>query len=235
MFEEELIETIDWHFRFQRPQHLSRQLAATGHRVFYLVTKFTSEWDEPGFRIVESPEKNVFIVQLSCSEPHPESIYRDFATISQQQHLVASLAQLLRTCGIKQLVSIVDLPFWRNIAEALPGNLMIYDCMDHHAGFSTNTKTMLKEEHLLLHSADLVLTTSQRLSDNVGKEVPNVVIRNGAEVAFFAQKPAELEYAGSRPVVGYFGAISEWFDMDLVIPDKSLTLADGAVDREVAG
>ena len=31
---------IDWHFRLQRPQHLARQLAGRGHRVFYFSTGF---------------------------------------------------------------------------------------------------------------------------------------------------------------------------------------------------
>ncbi|HEX9388366.1 MAG TPA: hypothetical protein VF918_18720, partial [Anaerolineales bacterium] len=32
---------IDWHYRFQRPQHISTQLAIHGHRVFYLRTYFS--------------------------------------------------------------------------------------------------------------------------------------------------------------------------------------------------
>src|SRR5437773_7110373 len=31
---------IDWDYRFQRPQHLSLEFARSGHRVFYISTKF---------------------------------------------------------------------------------------------------------------------------------------------------------------------------------------------------
>src|SRR6185369_151204 len=43
-------------------------------------------------------------------------------------------------------------------------------------------------------------------------------IRNGCEVEHFASVPPgrELQRDG-RPVIGYFGAISEWFDIALVV------------------
>lgn len=208
---------IDWHFRIQRPQHLSRQLAALRHRVFYLSSEFSSEYDVPGFRVLESPEQNIFIVQLVCSSPMPESIYRDFITPGQQQFLLQSLAKLCSVCNLEQPVAIVDLPFWRPLAEALPGAVVVYDCMDHHAGFSTNNRRMLKEEDKLLSVADLVVTSSLRLSEFVAKKRANLLIRNGAEVVFFSQRPDDAALRGNRPVVGYFGAIADWFDMELVI------------------
>src|SRR5690606_6742264 len=42
------------------------------------------------------------------------------------------------------------------------------------------------------------------------------IIRNAAEVEFLANRPNSLEYESERPVVGYFGAISSWFDIDMV-------------------
>ena len=35
-----MFPVIDWHYRFQRPQHISTQLAMHGHRVYYLRTHF---------------------------------------------------------------------------------------------------------------------------------------------------------------------------------------------------
>jgi|GEM_PF-1948800 len=215
-FDVVVFPVIDWHFRFQRPQHLAKHLAAVGHRVFYLTTEFTHDFQSLGFKIAETPEKNVFIIQLVCPLPHP-NIYRDLLADTQREALLSSLKQLRERFEIKQLVSLVDLPFWRPVLEALPDNIIVYDCMDYHAGFSTNTDEMLREENLLLHCANLVVTTSQRLSELVAQEVPNVLIRNGAEVSFFANRPKVLSYISDRPVVGYIGAISNWYDIDLVI------------------
>ena len=206
---------IDWHFRIQRPQHLARAMAGAGHRVFYLDTTF-EEAAEPGFRIHETPAPGVFLCRLRLPGPHPR-IYEDVADPRQLADLTGALRRLIHACGLGPVVSIVDLPFWRPVATALRDNLVVYDCMDHHAGFSTNTEAMLEEEHRLLAEADLVVTTSRNLSEKVAAERDNVLIRNAAEVEFFARRPGTLALSGERPVVGYFGAISEWFDMDLVV------------------
>jgi len=212
-----VLPVIDWHFRFQRPQQLSCHMAQRGHRVFYLATSFASCWEEPGFVMQESPHEGVYVIQLNCSLPHPLNIYQDCPSPSQRDFLAASLAQLCDVCHIKNLVTIVDLPFWAPIVSKIPDHVVVYDCMDHHQGFSTNKQKMLVLEKDLMHAADLVITTSQRLSDIVLREVPNTIIRNGADVLFFARIPSELAFKTHRPIVGYFGAISDWFDMGLVI------------------
>lgn len=38
-----VLPIIDWHFRFQRPQHLAQQYARNGHRVFYARTRFAPD------------------------------------------------------------------------------------------------------------------------------------------------------------------------------------------------
>ncbi|TDW56990.1 hypothetical protein LY04_02795 [Oceanimonas baumannii] len=206
---------IDWSFRIQRPQHLARELAAAGQRVFYLSTTFNPE-NEPGFVLLEQPAENVFLCQLNLPGPHPV-IYQDVPEGEMLLALRRSLNMLAQQVILRQPVAIIDLPFWHKVADALPGALQVYDCMDHHAGFSTNSEQMHGLEKQLLHEADLVITTASRLSHIVGQERDNVVIRNGAEVAFFSTPCKHKLYQSERPVVGYYGAISEWFDMELVI------------------
>ena len=205
---------IDWHFRVQRPQHLARHLAAAGHRVFYLSVAF-AEGPAGSFRVFESPAKRVYLCQLGLPTPHP-TIYEDLLRGKQQQALALSLKALAERCGLGQITSIVDLPFWRPIAEAMPGSTVVYDCMDYHAGFANNSSAMLEEEDRLLREADLVITTADRLSDKVAEVAPNTVIRNAGEIEFFRFRPEKLHYQTQRPVVGYFGAISEWFDIELL-------------------
>ena len=206
---------IDWHFRFQRPQHLAKQLAQRGHRVFYLSTTFAAA-AAPGFQVLESPAPNVFLVQLCIPGKQPV-IYQDLLSDSVRAQMVAAVAQLTAAGGLGNLLALVNLPFWRPLAEALPGALVVYDCMDHHAGFSSNTPAMLQEEERLLKSADLVITTSARLAEIVGQAAANLLIRNAAEVEHFEKVPERLAYPAERPVAGYLGAIADWFDMELVI------------------
>ena len=206
---------IDWHFRFQRPQHLAKQLAQRGHRVFYLSTTFAAA-AAPGFQVLESPAPNVFLIQLCIPGKQPV-IYQDLLSDSVREQMVAAAAQLSAAGGLGNLLALVNLPFWRPLAEALPGALVVYDCMDHHAGFSSNTPAMLQEEERLLKSADLVITTSARLAEIVSQTAANLLIRNAAEVEHFEKPPERLAYPAKRPVAGYLGAIADWFDMELVI------------------
>ncbi|SIQ21785.1 glycosyltransferase [Aeromonas veronii] len=206
---------IDWAFRVQRPQHLARELGAAGHRVFYLTTTFFPS-KKAGFVLLDNPAPNVFVCQLNLSGVHPV-IYQTLPKGKVLNQLRMSLDGMRSTLNIKNSVSIIDLPFWHKVADAIPANQIVYDCMDYHPGFSTNSDQMHQQEQQLLQDADLVITTSSRLSDFISEVRENSVIRNAAEVAFFSAKSHVKLYSSSKKVVGYYGAISDWFDMDLVI------------------
>ncbi|TKF02067.1 glycosyltransferase [Vibrio kanaloae] len=206
---------IDWEFRVQRPQHLARELAASGGRVIYFTTTFNYSTD-PGFKLLRSPEKNVVICSLNCNKDGI-NIYKDRLEEEQLSFLIQSINLVRLSFGLGYTTSMVNLPFWRKVVDALAANHIVYDCMDHHAGFENNDEGMLKEEDMLLTSADLVITTSQRLSDIISKRVENVIVRNGTEVEYFSKEPSETYLTKTKPVVGYYGAIAEWFDVDLLI------------------
>lgn len=206
---------IDWAFRVQRPQHLARELGAADHRVFYLTTTFFPS-KKAGFVLLDNPAPNVFVCQLNLSGVHPV-IYQTLPKSKVLNQLRMSLDVMRSTLNIKNSVSIIDLPFWHKVADAIPANQMVYDCMDYHPGFSTNSDQMHQQEQQLLQDADLVITTSSRLSDFISEVRENSVIRNAAEVTFFSTKSNVKLYSSSKKVVGYYGAISDWFDMDLVI------------------
>jgi GT2 family glycosyltransferase/glycosyltransferase involved in cell wall biosynthesis len=211
---------IDWHFRIQRPQHLARELAEQGHRVLYLSTTFAERESGVRCRLLESPAENVHLLQLALTGPSL-NIYEDLLTQEQSRELAETLVWLQQTAGLGPFVSLVNLPFWRPVASCLTANLMVYDCMDYHAGFSTNTGLMLNEEQALLSDCDLLLTSSARLAELMQAKAPgkpHALVRNGCEVDHFAHVPVELNIKrDGRPVVGYFGAISEWFDIALVV------------------
>ncbi len=215
-----LFPVIDWHFRIQRPQHLARELGRQGHRVLYVSTTFADGSGPGECRLIESPAKNIFLLQLALPHPVP-NIYEGALSVEQAQQLADTFAWLQQTADLGPLVSLIDLPFWRPVAARLPANLVVYDCMDYHAGFSNNIGASLGEEQLLLKTCDLLVTTSTRLAEMMQARAPgkpHALVRNGTEVAHFANAPAALKVANDgRPVIGYFGAISEWFDIQLVI------------------
>ncbi|MNG91367.1 putative teichuronic acid biosynthesis glycosyltransferase TuaH [compost metagenome] len=206
---------IDWEFRLQRPQHLSREIAKKGHRVFYFCTTFNHS-DKTGYSIISNPEENIYICKLNLDGQHPV-IYQSPPEGETLSFLVQSLDVFRTSLNINNSISIIDLPFWHRVADSLPSNWNVYDCMDYHAGFSTNSDKLHEQEDKLLREADLVITTAERLSNLISKKRDNVIIRNAAEVEFFGNQCTKVKYETTRKVVGYYGAISEWFDIDLVI------------------
>ncbi len=208
---------IDWTFRHQRPQQLALELARQGHRVFYLTTDFLPESEERPYLFWDSPADNVYIVQLRCAGA-VSSIYKEMPTAEQTAAMLDAIEALRRNCGFGMTVSLVNLPFWRPVARALQGNLVVYDCMDYHPGFLNNAQVMLDEEDRLIEEADLVITTAQGLSDIVGRVRPNALIRNACEVGHFLARPDRpVRRLAPEPTVGYFGAIDHWFDVELAV------------------
>ncbi|ADO47916.1 glycosyltransferase [[Enterobacter] lignolyticus] len=210
-----IFPVIDWEFRVQRPQHLARELGALGSRVIYFTTTFHVS-THPGFSIVRSPCENVVICKLHINDNNV-NIYKDKLSDKQIAFLTQGVCLARQAFGFGYTSSIINLPFWRKVAESCSSNHIIYDCMDHHAGFENNDPDMLREEETLLKSSDLVVTTAQRLSETISEHRENVIIRNGCEVEFFSRKTSLHFIEKKRPVVGYYGAIAEWFDLDLLI------------------
>jgi glycosyltransferase involved in cell wall biosynthesis len=207
---------IDWSFQRQRPQQIAIELGKRGYRVFYLTEEFAPASLPRPYLFWGAPARNVYLVQLRCPEPYP-NIYKVAPDRAQTRALTESIAALRTRCGIAASISIVDLPFWREIASAQADDTVIYDCMDFHAGFKNNGRQMLEEEERLIREADIVLTSSAALSERVGRLRSNILIRNGCDPEHFADDAAApTRPLGKRPVVGYFGVLDHWFDTKLV-------------------
>jgi GT2 family glycosyltransferase/glycosyltransferase involved in cell wall biosynthesis len=207
---------IDWHFRIQRPQHLARALAAKGHRVFYVSNNFVDD-ARAGFGVLPLDDSGR-LFQLHLNVAGAPQIYADMPDAAQLRMLRASLAQALCWSGTRASVSIVQHPYWSQVATMVPSPRIVYDCMDHHAGFDNNAAAILEAERQLIADADVVVVTSDGLAREVEADARHViVVRNAGDFAFFSNRPPVVfEDPARRPVIGYYGAIATWFDVDLV-------------------
>ncbi|HEY3174049.1 MAG TPA: glycosyltransferase [Thermoanaerobaculia bacterium] len=202
---------IDWHFRFQRPQQLMSRFAEAGHRVFYV-----APWVRTSGALYEVTQARPNVFEVSLRGPEC-NVYTDVLDEAARDALMEALDSLRRDYGLGATAIFVQLPFWSRLAIAVRERYawpIVYDCMDHHAGFSTNRREMLEQEELLFEAADLVVTTSSQLEQQAARHNPNrLVLRNACDFDHFAGSAVRN---GSRPVVGYYGAIADWFDSDLV-------------------
>lgn len=207
---------IDWHFRQQRPQHLARAVAGDGERVFYISAELIVD-PRPGFR-VEPLDGSGRLFQVKLHAVGVPSIYEDAPGDAALEQLRKSAGELLAWADAGPAVSVVQHPFWCGIAAVVPNSRLVYDCMDHHEGFGNNTGGILALEKELLSVSDLVVVTSSWLQEHVAASgVPSAIVRNAGEYQHFCNPPADVYTdARGRRIIGYYGAIAEWFDQALV-------------------
>ena len=236
---------IDWSFRYQRPQQLMSQFAAHGHRVFYLnLTRFRSAHAKPRFA-VRPIKENVYDVTLASIGAR--DIYGRVVDGQDLELALEGLDELRRAYHLDEVIGYVMIPSWGAVAlEARRrwGWRAVYDCMDEWENFPLIRRPLLEMEARLVGACDLLVVTAQRLLDKwqpAGR--PAVLARNAADYQFYAERcrPNELLAGVKRPIIGYFGAIADWFDVALLTeaarrrPDYSFVLLGGVFDVDVSG
>jgi hypothetical protein len=209
---------IDWEFRIQRPQHLAMQLASLGHRVFYIQANFS----KGKALLVNRVNDKVFLVRF----PQGNTPIQFNSTLSKDNlvYITSLMTKIIGAFNIHGAIIKVDLPIWQRLATELKeefGWKLVYDCMDDHAGFSHNSQVAIKDEQNLLSKCDLVLFSSNVLR-NKYKETnkKTLLLQNGTDFELFHQA-AQVNNPGlhdqyRHPVIGYYGAIADWFDTQLV-------------------
>ena len=232
---------IDWGFRHQRPQHFTIGLRDKGFTCLYLDMKI-----QPIYRALknsqEANDQILFskiddgIYQFGCLGFDELNVYKDDLNDINLKNATHSIENILGQLGAKKITYFVQFPGWWPIVKSMmdvkPGRV-VFDCMDNHSGFSTNSAKVLAQEELLLERADLVVSSSDLLESICkAKNSKTIQIKNAAEFKHFSnpRKNGLLDYVENNPVIGYFGAISEWFDVDLLYhcaknnPDWSFVL-----------
>lgn len=207
---------IDWHFRIQRPQHLARELAATGRRVFYFSVVFV-EAAEPGFAVEKLDiEGRLFQVVLHLHKM--SSIYSAPPGRDEILQMEEGLSLFLEWCACQSVINLVQHAFWLDVATKVINSRLIYDCMDHHDGFGGVSPEMIMQERRLAERAELVIVASQWLDQVMeGINPSRVIIRNACQYNHFYHVPEQIYKDGDcRKIIGYYGAIAEWFDVELV-------------------
>ena len=211
-------------YRTQRPQHLAFELAKRGHRVFYIENEFIpytgSDWKFAPVRVRKKHE-NIYLVNFSCRKNL--FIYSDKPSIEDIEILYQSLKQLIYSAQAINPIAKIDHPFWGYLIKKI-GMRIIYDCMDEHSGFQENSDNLAQVEDKLIKQASLVLVSSEYLKKSVKKRSPQKIIMlpNAGEYEHFCkekvekmQLPADIAYI-PKPIIGYYGAIADWLDVDLI-------------------
>jgi GT2 family glycosyltransferase len=241
-----IFSIINWDFRYQRPQHIAKGLAEAGHRVFYI------EMESAGNSISMSKiSKNLFKVRLSSSITGKIEPYTGKPSALQVNEWLESFfnfCNAVKATSFKQVI--IQHPFWWQLIKHLsPEFQVIFDCMDDMSGFSNTNSFLLELEEDLLQNADKLVVSSQCLFDKYKHFQMPTIVRNGTDLKHFSKKKNELSVPDflkehlskntKKIMVGYVGAIAEWFDGDLVRsvahhePDFEFHLCGAVNDRRL--
>ena len=208
---------IDWHFRYQRPQQIAYNLALAGYRVFYFSNHF-NDVSDIGY-VSEKLDEKLELYQIKLNAKGAPSIYREMPSSEAESQIESGLSKFIYDYEVVSSNAIAQHPFWYKFFIKLPNTIRIYDCMDHHHGFGNVSESILNLEKKLLTNSDLVLVTSDWLFDFSRRYSKNVsIVRNGTDFNFFSKIPDEIfKDHENRKIVGYYGAIADWFDINLVV------------------
>jgi len=238
------LAVIEWQFRFQRPQQLALQFAEHGHRVFY-INPIKLLLSSAGRNCTSFPlTSNVWDVRLAS--PRRPMIYREVLDAATVSDMAAGLDALRRDMGIEDAVCLVEFPSWTPLALELRqrfGWRVVYDCMDEWQNFEGVQKPALLREEELARQADILLVTSRRLLEKwQSYNERTLLVRNGVNPEFFARgcRPNDILKDMPHPIIGYFGAIASWFDIEMVHdmatsrPQWHFVLLGGVFDVDVS-
>ena len=237
-----ILAIIDFDFRFQRPQQIAVEYARQGHRVFWISpTRFLPSSSPQAYESVQLRD-NLWEIHLRCRQP---DIYMGELKADDVEAMAAALQPFYRDWTVAEHSVMVQLPFWRRLAlrlRALYGSTLLYDCMDDWETFENMGAFNVREEKLLVGECDVLIVTGAELERKFRAQgLHPVLARNGADYAFFAAAgPNDLLTGVPRPIVGYFGAIADWIDLDLVYavakarPQYSFVLIGQVFGRDVS-
>ena len=198
---------------YQRPQHISRNLAKNGCLVLYEVTTMTDQ-------------------VKTLTKRHGNLWLFNFNNLALRRLLMEELKQVRKPKYVQLYstdwkLSVGDIRFYTQ-----SGFGFIYEYIDHISPELAGTATLplnisQKYDYVMSHDDVYVVTTADLLYQDVVSQrgVKRLVYSsNGVDYAFFRDLDPAFQLDADfqrivdlgKPVVCYYGALAKWFDYDLV-------------------
>jgi glycosyltransferase involved in cell wall biosynthesis len=119
-------------------------------------------------------------------------------------------------------IVVTTFPYAVDFMKALPGGLKVYYCVDDFLDYpGVNHRDWAVMEAELLESVDALVVTSRHLAGKRTTGCPLLHLPHGVDFDHFhaacaRPRPVPALEAIPRPIVGFFGLISEWVDRELI-------------------
>jgi glycosyltransferase involved in cell wall biosynthesis len=132
------------------------------------------------------------------------------------------------------------------VADELDADRVVYHCVDEFSQFEGAGPEIAELERELIERSDLVIVCSEPLRERKCRLNPNtVLVRHGVEHAHFARALDEATVVPDdvarlpRPVVGFYGLVAEWIDIEamrlvaVAFPEGSLVIVGDINNADV--
>jgi glycosyltransferase involved in cell wall biosynthesis len=216
-----MFNAISWSALTQRQQHFARGLGALGHTVFWVEPALTPPRNWWSSRPLQQLAQGVHMVRLpALARDMYHMEWHDSIREAVLGAMTAALRQTAAAYGVTEVVSLVNYPRWQPLAEALHTRLgwrVASDLLDDQKAMAGMYQTVLSTfEDRLLDCSELVVTSSVVLQERL-RPVETVLLHNAVDYEVFAEATpsGELEKL-PRPVIGFFGALADWLDIELI-------------------
>jgi glycosyltransferase involved in cell wall biosynthesis len=138
--------------------------------------------------------------------------------------VAASVRYFARRAGLTRPILWTFLPNTVGLLGRLGESRVIYHCVDEYSAFAGVPRDALRRmEDELVRRADLVLASSETLAaERRPLNARTHFVSHGVDVGHFARAadPAVTPPPDAadlpRPVIGFFGLIAEWIDLELI-------------------
>lgn len=135
-----------------------------------------------------------------------------------------SIQRACRKLGFQQPITWSFVPASAEVAGCLGESALVYHCVDENTGFTGTDKEAIRSlEEQLMQKSDCVFVSSDVLLNTKRRHNRNTfLVTHGVDVPHFRKAcepstviPQEMRSL-SKPVIGFFGLIADWVDLDLI-------------------
>jgi len=219
---------IEWDATFQRPHHLVYGLS-NKYTVFYCAPVRAHNIDSFSWAL-KNFERNISET-LTILIPLVIPGERLFKSESLKQLIrkmnnkivLTQLVKYFKKRGVANLTIYTNSPLFIDIIKRLRYDFLIYDVMDDLITFPGAPRNASEIEDELFELADLVYTGTYSLYELKKSKHTNIhFVQCGVDYSHFSmqgieEKEKPIDIQGIRkPIIGYFGALNERLDCELI-------------------
>ena len=223
----------DWFAENRTSSHHIARWLARDHRVYYiecpgLRAPKTSGRDlkkiwSKVVRYAKGPRRAIENVKVLTLLQIPLHRFRLVRWLNRTL-ILATLRCLEWREGIRRPIAWFMVPHLSSVVGRLGESLSVYYCIDDYASLpDVNAQAVRAMDEELTRKAGLVFVASQTLLDAKSRLNPRAYVSpHGVDIDHFGrarddrlESPPEMVNL-PRPIVGFFGLIEQWIDLDLV-------------------